>query len=462
MAHFDARVKYWLLGGFLAVALVVGGGYGLMRNSSAAPSGESTHDEHGDDEVVEIPTVYVASPQAGGMDRTTTQPGTVVADKSVPLFAAVSGYLKTLNVDIGDRVKEGQVLAVIAVPELEKQLKLDKAAVKRADKKVDQVRALKEVYRADLLAAKASVKQTEAAAKSAEAWRDFRKKESDRLKRLGSDSTIDAGVVDESFRRYLASEESLNSAIEAIAASKAKEAAVQAKIDRSDADIDEALEAVEVARAQAEKSQEIVNYATIKAGFDGVITQRSVNTPDFIRAATLSANQPPLLTLDKVDKVRVVVMVPDRDIIFTDVGDETRVEIDALPGKVFKAPIARISKSEEPKSRTMRVEIDLDNPDGKLCQGMYGHVTITLEKSANVLALPSSCVINRNENKGQVYVVRNKHAALTTVAIVGESGYNVGISGLSPRDQVITNPSAVSGNGAEVNVVQPKKKSSGR
>jgi RND family efflux transporter MFP subunit len=455
--QFTANLKYWSVGALVVAVLAVGGGYGLMHKYSGGSGSHASDQDQGNDDHPDIVTVQVVSPQLGGMDRTTTQPGTVIAEESVPLYAAVSGYLKKLNVDIGSLVKKDQVLAVIDVPELDFQLKWNKAAVKRAEKKVDQMRALKKVYEADLTAAKAAVKQACAAAKTTETLLTYHKMRFDRLAKLGERGTIDAGVVDEAQQRYEAAVEAVNAATEATNAAEARKNSVAAKVEQGQADIDESLAAVEVAEAERDKTQELVNYATIKAPFDGVITQRSVFEKHFIRAATINANQPPLLTVDRTDKVRIVVMIPDRDILYTDVGDEARIEIDAWPGHVFKAPIARFTRSEDAKSRTMRVEIDMDNPNGKLCQGMYGKVTITLEKSANVLALPSSCVFNRTDNKGQVYVVRDRHAALTTVTVIGESGYNVGVVGLKATDQVITNPQVVPVSGVEVAIVSPKK-----
>src|SRR5262249_14729183 len=156
-----------------------------------------------------------------------------------------------------------------------------------------------------------------------------------------------------------------------------------AKIELGDADVEEALAVVKVAEAERQKTEEQLKYATLRAPFDGVISQRSVFAKHFIRAATLSSTQPPLLTVERIDTMRIVVMVPDRDIPYTDVGDEATVEIDAMPGKVFKATIARIASSEDAQTRLMRVEIDLPNPTGKICQGMYGKVTIVLDKGVN-------------------------------------------------------------------------------
>jgi RND family efflux transporter MFP subunit len=459
-SHPSLSPKYWITIAVITVAVLIGG-YGLVRGFSAGTAVDQG-DPGADDDPSDVVVVQVVSPKPGGMDRTTSQPCSVLAYESVPLYAAVSGYLKTLNVDIGSVVKKGQTLAVIDVPELVLQKKLNEAAVKRAGKKVNQMHALKKVYQADLKAAQAAVKQAGAFKKTTEAMLSYHSKRFDRLFQLGKKGVVDAGVVDEAQERYEAAQEAVNTATESINAAEAREAAATAKILQADADVEEALAAVEVAEAEKDKTQQMVDYATIPAPIDGVVTQRSVFEKHFIRAATINANQPPLLTVERTDKVRVVVMVPDRDILYADVGDEATIEVDAIPGMVFKAPIARIASAEDVKSRTMKVEIDLDNPTGKLRQGMYGKVTIILEKSVNVLALPASCIVKRieNTNKAQVYVVKNNQAMLTTVTLVGESGSKVGVVGLKATDNVIANPSAVSANGMKVTTA-PLKESKG-
>jgi RND family efflux transporter MFP subunit len=447
----------WTICTLLGAGLTLGGGY-LVAARNYSPSLAQAREGHGDSKRQEGVAVDVIKPQLGGMDRTTTQPGTVLAYESVPLFAAVSGYLKTLNVDIGSRVKEGQVLAEIDVPELVLELELNKAAVERSNAKVAQMRAHKKVAEADLEAAKASVKQAQAAAKSAKAWLRFREKMFHRMEDLLALKSIDERLLDESYERFEAATEALRAAEEAVIAAQSRQAANEAKVLQGDADIDETLAAVKVADAKAKKSQEFVNFATLKAPFDGIVSQRSVLVKHFIRAATLNSSQPPLLTVERTDLMRIVVMVPDRDIPFTDVGDEAHIEIDAVPGREFKAAISRIAGSEDPQTRLMRVEIDLPNPTGKICQGMYGRVTIILEKSANLLSVPSSCLVGPAENgKGKIFIVRGGKAILTSVTIGADNGLRVGIlKGLKAGDQVILRPPSGLIDGTPVSVSKAK------
>src|SRR5262249_4890633 len=134
------------------------------------------------------------------------------------------------------------------------------------------------------------------------------------------------------------------------------------------------------AEADLEKAQVMVKFATIVSPYDGVITERNFFRGDFVKSAAQGGSQRPLFTVECTDKMRIVTQVPDRDVPFTDPGDEAVVKLDALPGEVFKAHVSRMAHSEDPQTRLMRVEIDLDNPKGKIRQGMYGQVTIILDK----------------------------------------------------------------------------------
>jgi len=448
--------KQWLICGVLSAGVLIAAGYGLLLFFSADSTGDAAERPFMTGGQAKAIAVKVVFPRPGAMDRTTTQPCSVLAFGSVEIQAEVSGYLKTLNVDIGSRVKKGDVLAEIEVPELVKQLQHHKAVVKQAIAKVAQMKARKVAATAELNAAKASVKQAKAAAKSAEATLRYRQQQFDRLSALAASRTIEDRLKDESQERFDAAAEAERAAEETIVACEARVEVVSAKIIQAGADIDEALANVEVAEAEVEKTQALLDFATIKAPFDGVITRRNVFYGNFIRAADAGSMPVPMLTIDQTDKMRVVVQVPDRDAPFADPGDEATIEIVTLPGQKFKAPIARVAGSADAQTRMMRVEIDLLNPAGKLWQGMYGYATITLEKSANLLALPPSCIVNKKgKEKGEVYVVRGGRAYLTPVTIMADNGVDVGVTGLKATDQVVINPSGLA-DAAVVTISSPR------
>src|SRR5262249_37890021 len=207
------------------------------------------------------------------------------------------------------------------------------------------------------------------------------------------------------------------------------------------ADVEVANAEVKVAQAELEKAQVFVQFATIVAPFDGVVTARNFNPTDFVRAASEGGSHLPLLTVQRTDLMRVVVQIPDRDVPYCDPGDPAVVEIDALPGQKLPAKVSRIARSEDQDSRLMHVEIDLPNPAGKICNGMYGRVTILIDKS-DLLGVPSSCLVGRSqEGKGSVYVVRDGRAHLVPVRVGADNGLQIGLQGgLTPEDEVILHP----------------------
>ena len=164
-----------------------------------------------------------------------------------------------------------------------------------------------------------------------------------------------------------------------------------------------------MSKANLELAKVFVQYTKILSPYDGVVIFRgeSVHPGTFIRSAAEGIGVP-LLTVARDDKMRTIVLVPDRDVPYCKVGDPATVQLDALAGRVFKAKVSRIAESEDLKDRTMRVEIDIDNPDHALRDGMFGRAEILLEKLIKNLTIPSSCLVQRNgKGEGAVLVVRD-------------------------------------------------------
>jgi RND family efflux transporter MFP subunit len=446
--------KWWVFGGLL---LFAGGFTAYFRGPLAAPAEASTKEsEHEAEPADDCVCVEVTQPSETGVERTTTQPGSVQAYERAPQYAAVSGILKEQMVDIGARVHKGQLLAKIDVPDLEKQVKQYKATVSQARARVKQMEARVATAQAELLAKQAKIKQAEAAIRTATAWRRFRKLQFDRIEYLANKDSVEGRMRDESFEHLNAAIETENTARAALDTAKAEEAAARAAIKQADADVLEAEAQIEVELARVEKAEVMVKLSEIRAPYDGIVTQLRHNVGAYVRAASESNTSLPLLTIERSDLFRVVVQVPDRDVPFTDPGDTAIVEIDALRGKKFPARVSRIAQSEDLQTRLMRVEIDLPNPTGEIKQGMYGRVLIILDRSAGQLSLPSSCLVGKTEEgTGSVYVVRNHHACLVPVKFSSDNGIRCAVrEGLSRKDKVVLHPSNLS-DGEEVTVLTP-------
>jgi RND family efflux transporter MFP subunit len=387
----------------------------------------------------------------------------VISYESVRLFAKVPGYLKKQNVDIGSRVHRDDVLAVIDIPELETQLKREQAAVDRAAAREKQMTARIESAKADQTAKAAGVKQADANLKSMGAWLKFRNLQLKRMQDLFALKSIDERLVEEAQEHATAAEESANAARAALETANAEVTASAARLQQAIADKAETEAETEVAKADQSKTKVLVDFATIKTPFDGVVTYRAFFPGDFIKAAAESAVQTPLLTVERTDKVRVVVQVPDRDVPLVKPGNRASVTIDAL-GKTIEGEnvvVSRTAESEDSDTRLMRVEIDLDNKYGDISQGMYGQVLIWPTKAAQAVAplsVPSSCLAAKSEDgKASLYVVRDGVARLIPVRIGADDGRRVAVlkvlqerEKLTDKDEVILHPTGGLRDGAAV------------
>ncbi len=410
------------------------------------------------DPAMSAPRVEILRPSAGGIERRTVQPGSVHAFESVDLFGMVSGYLKVQSVDIGSHVKRGDLLAEIDVPR-ERQVVLEAAALlEQARAQALQMEAKVKAMEAERATAAAGVEQTESDVDRDVANRRLAASQLTRISGLYERNAIEKRLVDEQERELEAATVAERTGRLAVLTARARLLGAQAKVDQAQADVAEAKAAVNVAEARAQKARVDVDYARIVAPFDGVVTQRGYHPGAFIRSASDGA-QAPLLTVSRTDQMRVVVRVPDRDVTLTNPGDPAVVTVDGLGGREFRGTVSRIGESEDPATRTMRVEIDLANPDDLLREGMYGRAIIALEHpSTTRLTLPTACILDRTgKGSGTVQVVRDGVVARVKVTLGADNGNLVEVeTGLKPDDDVILRSSMPVDPGMKV-VTQPAR-----
>jgi RND family efflux transporter MFP subunit len=162
----------------------------------------------------------------------------------------------------------------------------------------------------------------------------------------------------------------------------------------------------------------------------------------------------------RTDRMRVEIQVPDLDVPLLDVGDQVTFEVDALKGRKFAGLVARLGKSEDPATRTMKAEVDLENADRKLVEGMYGRAKIELQPRAENLTIPAGCVVGHAE-RGQaaLFVFRDGKVRRNPVTLGGDDGVSVEVlSGVGPDDRVVVRPGGTLEDGAAVHakLVAPK------
>jgi HlyD family secretion protein len=435
-------------------------------DSHANPRDNHADQQNADGKVV----VECVSPRPGGIDRVCLQPGSVEPFEAADLYTKVSGFLIEQKVDIGYAVKFGDILARIAAPDLEKQVKQDAAEIERAKARVEQMDAAITTAEADLGAATAAIALAQAEQKSKVSFRNFREKQLERIRDLVSRMAIDAKLADEHEDHYQSAVSAELASFEAIAAAKQKESAARARVKQAEADLRYAKAEVETAKARLEKSQAILDFTVIRSPYTGVVTKRNFHPGDFVRSADSGGDRIPVLAVERTDIMRVVVQVPERDVPFVDLGDPAIVEIDALPGVVFtsrnneKVVVSRLAASEDPHTRVMRTEVHVKNPEGKLRRGMFGRVNLLLQVGApTAFRIPSAALSGKAEaGKGMIRVVRNDKVAIVPIHYGADNGVELEVlTGLAAGDRVILHATEPVTDGMIVTVTEAKERKSG-
>lgn len=425
------------------------------KPGSAKSGSRNGTPSHGNERTQTGPVkVTVTHPHAGGIARTSEQPGTMESFDFADLYAKISGYVKTQVVDIGSKVAVGDVLVEIDAPEYVEAVNEASAAVAQAEAQVQQMHARVDTAQAEAEAAESSIALADAELKKAQSYLTFREIQFDRVKHLFELKSIDERLVDEKHEQRDAAQAAENSARAAIVAAKSQVVAARARVASAKADVLEAEAKTRLAKAKESRARVFVGYTKITSPYDGVVTRRSFHVGDFIRAAD-QGGAIPLLTVARTDLMRVIVQIPERDVPFADVGDSAIVVPNVLTGEKLHGTVARISHSEDRVTRTMRAEIDIPNPKNKLRDGMFCRVTIALDAATHGLTVPSSSVfVDRLTKKSTVFVVADGKARKRAVEVGQDDGKQVEIvAGLEKTDTVVKRPPGEMADNMPVEVV---------
>jgi RND family efflux transporter MFP subunit len=320
--------------------------------------------------------------------------------QEVDVYAKVSGYIKKLYVDYGTHVKQGQILAVLEIPELQQQLQQDQASIRRSDQEL--TRAREDLNRAQSAYNVAHLTYTRLA--------DVQKS-----------------------RPELISQEEID-------VSKGKDLEADADVSAQKAALAAADEALLAAKAALGKDQAMFDYARMTAPFDGVVTQIYAFTGALLPAGTASTNKgdSALCRLSQNDLLRLVIPVPERAVSNIQIGETVAVNVSGMD-RTFDGKIIRFSDQIDMATRTMHTEVDVPNPKFQLVPGMYASVKIPLHAAAKVLTVPVQAFQAGNEGKGVVMVVGPGNKIERRDVTVGlQSATDVQItSGLQENETII-------------------------
>lgn len=342
-----------------------------------------------------VPSVRTMTVQTELQPRMIELPGNMAAFDSATLQARATGYVGVRNADIGTKVRKGDVLAVIAAPDLDQQLAEAKAQLVQLEAAVQQAQANSDLAR---------VTSQRTSRLLAQGWSSAQQGDQDRLTAAARDA--------------------------AVAVAKANVVAQQAVVNRL---------------------AQLTAFEQITAPFNGVITGRFIDVGSLVTADAASGT--PMFSIARTDVLRVQVFVPQAAYFGVKDGDHATVTVPELLNRTFDGKVARNAQALAANTRTLLTEVDVDNKDGELTAGLYCIVHLQVHRSGPVVRVPSQAVIF-NKDGLSVAVVLDGKVQLRKLELEADNGADVEVrAGLVPGDKVILSPPVNLTNGATVNVL---------
>jgi RND family efflux transporter MFP subunit len=307
-------------------------------------------------------TVGVTKVVKKSLGRQITLSSELVPFQEIDVYAKESGYVKKLMVDYGTRVKAGEVMAILEIPELEAQLQEDRAEIKNALNEVTRAQHELERYQAQYKALHLQ------------------------YTRLNSVFESQPGIV----------------AQQEVDDAQGKDLAASSQVDAGQAALEAAQSKLSVAGAKMVRDQSLFDYSKITAPFPGVVTERYANLGTLVQAGT-NSQAAPIVKLSEDDLFRLVIPVPESYVRYIHVGDPVDVRVPSL-NKTFPGKVARFSVDVKESTRTMHTEVDVKNRDRVLMPGLYADADVSLEHRDDIPAIPLQSV-NHEGSKTTVFVV---------------------------------------------------------
>jgi len=431
-ANRPRRTTVWVAAVLAAVALLGAGIIPRMQRSARAAETAETASSS-------LANVLVVKARLTSGSADLELPGNIQALNVASIYARTSGYVQQRLVDIGTPVKAGQLLAVIASPEVDQELAQGRAAV-------EQARAALEQANANLAQARAQVNQANANVAQAQANEELAATTNDRWTRL-----VDRGVLpkqqgDERRSAFNARHAETNAAI-------AAETTAEANVGSRTADVSAARAAIDAQLANVRRLEQMQSFERVLAPFDGVVTERRIEKGDLISAGSGSDRN--LFTVAQSTTLRIQVSVPQNYAVDLQPGQDAEVTLRERPGETFHGKIARTAESIAAATRTLLTEVQVNNSSGRLLPGMYAEVKFTLQRSHPVVLIPGSALVANAQGTRVAQVGQDRRVHLITVQTGRDLGTEIEIlSGLSGSEQVINNPPDNLSEAQQVNVIE--------
>lgn len=323
-------------------------------------------------------TVEVSKPTKGDISAELTVVGNLIGAQTVDVVPRAGGRLVSVNVQLGDRVSRGQLLAKIEDQEINEQVKQAEAAH---------------------AVAQATIRQREADLKFAE---------------------VNLERSQNLFQRQLLPRQSLDDA-------EARHSAATAQLD---------LARAQFSQAQARLDELRISKAntSIVSPVNGFVGKRNMDP------GAWASQQAPVASVVDISSVRLVANVVEKDLRLVNPGDPARVSVDAFPGEAFDGHIARVAPVLDPATRTAEIEIEVPNRDFRLKPGMYARMSVTIESRKNATLVPKSSVVDYNGSRGVFTMTADNKAKFLPVEVGIEDADHVEVrNGITPADTLVTN-----------------------
>jgi len=373
----------------------------LMAGTCAAIGISSCHSGGAGPEAsaATIPSARVADAQRGDISHTLTLAGQFQPYQVVDVHPKVSGYMKRINVDIGDIVHEGETLAVLDVPELKAQLEETSFDLKQTQEEITR--------------AQHELKSNEAMYSAVHA----------QFVRLQEAAATRPGLI---------AQQELDDA-------QAKDLSSQAQVDAAKSAMAAAQQHAEAAHSDNQRVQALEDYTTVTAPIAGVVVWRYADTGALIQGGTGSNDQAlPIVRISQSSLLRLRIPVPEDDVKFVHEGDQLQVRVDAI-NRSFTGKIVRFTRNVSFETRTMETEVDVENNDLSIAPGMYANTALELASVKNTITIPVEALVPNDQTQETLYVLgANNHIHIRVVQ-VGLQGSKLAeiTTGLQAGDRVV-------------------------
>lgn len=376
--------------GVAAGALVAAAAFWLACSNDKTSAGQNGQT---------LPTATVTLATRGPLANSITLSGEFRPFEEVDVHAKVAGFIRKIYVDVGDHVTSGQVLAVLEVPELNAEVMGARADIRRSEDAIH--RAQSEIQRSESGYSAYHAAYT----------------------RLQQASEARPGLI----------------AAQELDDSQAKDKEAEAQVESSRAALAEAQSQLSSAHANLDRLSAMEAYSHISAPFAGVVTKRYADTGALIQAGTTSDTQSmPVVRLAEWSLLRLVVPVPESAVPQLHLGTVVQVHVSAL-NRDFAGKVARFADALSDQTRTMHTEIDVENPEGTLKEGMYAEVKLLLQQRKDALTVPVQAVVQGGNETYVLTLDDQGRVQKRTVQLGEQSSSRVEIlSGISENERVIS------------------------